>query len=107
MNTSTSPLAALQDPTLLKTQALIDGQWVDAADDAQRFDVTDPATGATLASVNPGDEVILFEPFYDSYPACAAMAGATVRYVPLRWPDMTFDVATLSVALRTIRTLVR
>lgn len=48
--------------------------------------------------IDPGDEVILFEPFYDSYPACAAMAGATVRYVPLRWPDMTFDVATLEAA---------
>ena len=46
-----SPLSALQDPTLLKTQALIDGQWVDAADRSQRFDVTDPATGAHLASV--------------------------------------------------------
>ncbi|HIV72077.1 MAG TPA: NAD-dependent succinate-semialdehyde dehydrogenase [Candidatus Aquabacterium excrementipullorum] len=44
----TSPLSALQDPSLLKIQALIDGQWVD---DAERFDVTDPATGAVLASV--------------------------------------------------------
>ncbi|TDP87922.1 succinate semialdehyde dehydrogenase [Aquabacterium commune] len=48
MNTSTSPLAALQDPTLLKTQALIDGQWVDAT---QRFAVRDPATGTVLAQV--------------------------------------------------------
>ncbi|MDI1349040.1 NAD-dependent succinate-semialdehyde dehydrogenase [Aquabacterium sp.] len=48
MNTSTSPLAALQDLTLLKTQALIDGQWVNAA---QHFDVTDPATGTVLAQV--------------------------------------------------------
>ncbi|MEK6668523.1 MAG: NAD-dependent succinate-semialdehyde dehydrogenase [Pseudomonadota bacterium] len=48
MNTSTSPLATLQDPTLLKTQALIDGQWMDAT---QRFDVRDPATGAVLAQV--------------------------------------------------------
>ena len=48
MNTSTSPLAALQDPTLLKTQALIDGQWVDTT---QHFDVTDPATGTVLAQV--------------------------------------------------------
>ncbi|HEX5374249.1 MAG TPA: NAD-dependent succinate-semialdehyde dehydrogenase [Aquabacterium sp.] len=48
MNALTSPLATLQDPTLLKTQALINGQWVDAAD---RFDVTDPATGAVLAQV--------------------------------------------------------
>ena len=49
MTATTSPLASLQDPTLLKTQALIDGQWVDAAG---RFDVTDPATGALLAQVS-------------------------------------------------------
>ncbi|MBH1986006.1 MAG: NAD-dependent succinate-semialdehyde dehydrogenase [Burkholderiales bacterium] len=49
MTAMTSPLASLQDPSLLKTQALIDGQWVDAAG---RFDVTDPATGALLAQVS-------------------------------------------------------
>ena len=49
MTATTSPLASLQDPTLLKTQALIDGQWVDAAG---RFDVTDPATGVLLAQVS-------------------------------------------------------
>jgi len=49
MTDTTSPLALLQDPTLLKTQALIDGQWVDAAD---RFAVTDPATGVVLAQVS-------------------------------------------------------
>jgi succinate-semialdehyde dehydrogenase/glutarate-semialdehyde dehydrogenase len=49
MTASNSPLAQLQDPTLLKTQALINGLWVDSAD---RFDVTDPATGALLAQVS-------------------------------------------------------
>ncbi|MCR5865275.1 NAD-dependent succinate-semialdehyde dehydrogenase [Aquincola sp. J276] len=44
----TSPLAALADATLLKTDALIDGQWVAGS---SRFDVTDPATGAKLADV--------------------------------------------------------
>ena len=36
------------------------------------------------ALVNPGDEVILIEPFYDSYPAAVIMAGGTTVYVPLR-----------------------
>ncbi|MCC6219356.1 MAG: aldehyde dehydrogenase family protein, partial [Aquabacterium sp.] len=44
----TSPLTQLNDASLLKTQALINGQWVDAP---QRFAVTDPATGAVLAEV--------------------------------------------------------
>tara|TARA_B100000609_G_scaffold199686_1_gene206514 strand:- start:16965 stop:18164 length:1200 start_codon:yes stop_codon:yes gene_type:complete len=36
------------------------------------------------ALINPGDEVILIEPFYDSYPASITMAGGVPRYVPLR-----------------------
>jgi succinate-semialdehyde dehydrogenase / glutarate-semialdehyde dehydrogenase len=48
MDTKTSPLSLLNDPTLLKTDALINGEWV--AGNA-RFDVTDPATGMKLADV--------------------------------------------------------
>ena len=48
MTQSSSPLAALKDPSLLKLDALINGEWVAGS---SRFDVTDPATGATLASV--------------------------------------------------------
>jgi succinate-semialdehyde dehydrogenase/glutarate-semialdehyde dehydrogenase len=48
MDMKTSPLASLNDPSLLKTDALIGGEWV--AGDA-RFDVTDPATGSKLADV--------------------------------------------------------
>jgi succinate-semialdehyde dehydrogenase / glutarate-semialdehyde dehydrogenase len=48
MDMKTSPLATLADPSLLKTDALIGGEWV--AGDA-RFDVTDPATGLKLADV--------------------------------------------------------
>ena len=48
MTLTCSPLAALNDPSLLKADALIDGMWVGAT---QRFTVDDPATGATLAQV--------------------------------------------------------
>ncbi|UCU96180.1 NAD-dependent succinate-semialdehyde dehydrogenase [Hydrogenophaga taeniospiralis] len=44
----TSPLALLKDPTLLKTDALINGEWVKGS---SRFDVLDPATGQKLADV--------------------------------------------------------
>lgn len=58
-----------------------------------------PAT--FLGLINPGDEVILFEPFYDSYRACVALAGATPRFVTLR-PDATgrfgFDESELRAA---------
>lgn len=54
---------------------------------------------STLSGLlDEGDEVVLFEPFYDSYPACVAMSGATARYVPLRWPDFSFDTAELAAA---------
>ena len=48
MDKHTSPLATLNDPALLKADALIDGVWVGAT---RRFAVDDPATGATLALV--------------------------------------------------------
>ncbi len=48
MDMKTSPLAALKDPSLLKTDALIDGAWLRGS---RRFDVTDPATSAKLVDV--------------------------------------------------------
>lgn len=48
MDTKTSPLALLNDPTLLKTDALIAGEWIAGA---SRFDVNDPATGRKLVGV--------------------------------------------------------
>ncbi len=48
MDQRISPLSNLLDPSLLKTDALIDGKWVRGA---RRFDVTDPATGAKLVDV--------------------------------------------------------
>ena len=48
MDMKTSPVSLLKDPTLLKTDALINGQWVKGS---SRFDVNDPATGLKLADV--------------------------------------------------------
>jgi succinate-semialdehyde dehydrogenase/glutarate-semialdehyde dehydrogenase len=48
MDMKTAPLSLLNDPTLLKTDALINGQWVKGS---SRFDVHDPATGKKLADV--------------------------------------------------------
>jgi succinate-semialdehyde dehydrogenase/glutarate-semialdehyde dehydrogenase len=48
MDMKTSPLSLLNDPTLLKTDALINGQWVAGS---SRFDILDPATGHKLADV--------------------------------------------------------
>ncbi|MEZ4383128.1 MAG: methionine aminotransferase [Nannocystaceae bacterium] len=46
-----------------------------------------------------GDEVVLFEPYYDSYRASVSMAGATPRLVTLRPPDFSYDPAELEAAI--------
>jgi N-succinyldiaminopimelate aminotransferase len=47
---------------------------------------TEAISAALIALLEPGDEVVLFEPMYDSYGAAVAMAGGVVRPVPLRAP---------------------
>jgi aspartate/methionine/tyrosine aminotransferase len=53
---------------------------------------------AMLAFLNPGDEILFFEPFYDAYVADVAMAGATTRVVRLHAPDWHFDADELAAA---------
>lgn len=59
-----------------------------AVDPDRQVQVTSGCTEALAATflglVEPGDEVVMFEPFYDSYRACATLAGARVRLVRLR-----------------------
>jgi N-succinyldiaminopimelate aminotransferase len=52
---------------------------------------TEGLAAAILALVEPGDEVLTFEPFYDAYGGLIALAGAEHRTVPLRWPDFQPD----------------
>lgn len=52
---------------------------------------TEGLMSAMLGLLDPGDEVVFFEPVYDSYPACAAMAGAVARYHTLEFPDFAVD----------------
>ena len=51
-----------------------------------------------MAVINPGDEVIVFEPFYENYGPDAVISGATPRYVKLRHRDWTFDEKELEAA---------
>lgn len=52
---------------------------------------TEGMIAAMMATVDPGEEVVVFEPFYENYAPDAILSGATPRYVPLRAPDWTFD----------------
>src|SRR5581483_8205701 len=60
---------------------------------------TEAIAGAVLGLCEPGDEVITLEPYYDSYAATIAMAGATRRVVTLRAPDFALDPAELAAAV--------
>jgi len=51
-----------------------------------------------LALVNPGEEVVVFEPFYENYGPDAVLCGASPRFVRLREPDWSFDQAELAAA---------
>ena len=59
---------------------------------------TEAMMDVMLAVINPGDEVIVFEPFYENYGPDAVISGATPRYVQLHRPDWTFDEAELEAA---------
>ncbi|MGI8716556.1 MAG: pyridoxal phosphate-dependent aminotransferase [Lapillicoccus sp.] len=71
-------------------------------DPAREVLVTAGATEAIAATVlafcEPGDEVVTFEPYYDSYAATIALAGATRRTSVLRFPDFAVDEASLRAA---------
>jgi len=59
---------------------------------------TEAIAAAILALVEPGEEVVVFEPFYDSYAASIALAGGVRRTVPLHFPDLAVDEAALRAA---------
>ncbi|HSE24992.1 MAG TPA: aminotransferase class I/II-fold pyridoxal phosphate-dependent enzyme [Pyrinomonadaceae bacterium] len=52
---------------------------------------TEGMIAAMMATVDPGDEVIVFEPYYENYAPDAILSDARPRYVPLRAPDWSFD----------------
>lgn len=56
---------------------------------------TEALAASFLGLVEPGDEVILIEPFYDAYPADVALAGGIPRFVTLRPPDFALDLEAL------------
>jgi aspartate/methionine/tyrosine aminotransferase len=59
---------------------------------------TEGMIAAMMATVDPGEEVVVFEPFYENYAPDAILSGATPRYVPLRAPEWTFDPDELRAA---------
>jgi aspartate/methionine/tyrosine aminotransferase len=59
---------------------------------------TEAMMSTMMAIINPGDEVVVFEPFYENYGPDAILSGATPRFVKLQPPDWTFDLDELAAA---------
>ena len=57
---------------------------------------TEGMIASLLATINPGDEVIVFEPFYENYGADVILCGAKPRYITLKEPDYCIDREELS-----------
>ncbi len=83
-----SPLSQLKDPTLLKTDALINGQWVKGS---RRFDVTDPATGQKLADVanlGPQEAEQAIAAANAAWPAWKAKTAKERSIILRKWYDL-------------------
>ena len=59
---------------------------------------TEAMMSAMMGVINPGDEIVVFEPFYENYGPDAILSGASPRFVKLRPPDWSFDEEELSAA---------
>ena len=85
MDMKTSPIALLNDPTLFKTDALVNGQWLSGS---TRFEVTDPATGLKLADVadlGPADAEAAIAAANAALPAWRNKTGKERHAIMLKW----------------------
>lgn len=85
MDMKTSPISLLKDPSLFKTDALINGQWLTGA---SRFDVLDPATGEKLADVanlGPADAETAIAAANAAWPAWRSKTGKERHAILMKW----------------------
>jgi N-succinyldiaminopimelate aminotransferase len=94
-----APLAGV--PALVAAIAAHQERFYDlAVEDVQvTMGATEAISAAMLGLLEPGDEVVVFEPYYDSYAAAIALAGGVRRPVTLRAPGWEFDPEALEAAV--------
>ena len=89
---------SLRDSLVAKTSRFSDLTYDPESEVTVCCGSTECMIATLLAVVDPGEEVIVFEPFYENYGPDAILCGATPRFVRLREPDWSFDPAELAAA---------
>ena len=90
----------LRDAIAAKTRRTYPGWEVDPETEITvTCGATEGMIAAFLAILDPGDEVVIFEPYYENYGPDAILTGAWPRYVTLREPDWSFDPDELRAAI--------
>jgi aminotransferase len=90
----------LRDAIAAKTARTYPGWEVDPETEITvTCGATEGMIAAFLAILDPGDEIVVFEPFYENYGPDAILTGATPRYVTLHEPDWSFDPDELRAAI--------
>ena len=85
MDMKTSPLSLLKDPSIFKTDALINGQWLAGS---ARFNVTDPSNGMKLADVanlGPNEAEAAVAAANAAWPAWRSKTGKERHAILMRW----------------------
>ncbi len=103
-----APIAGVPElcAAIAEHQRLFYGLDVDPVDGVQvTFGATEAIAATMLGLLEPGDEVVVIEPFYDSYAATIALAGAPRRLVTMRPPDFALDLDAQAAAARGARML--
>ncbi len=90
--------ASLRDAIVKKMRAFYDMEIDSETEITVTCGATEAMISALLAVVDPGDEVIIFAPFYENYGPDAIICDAVPRYVQLNAPDWNFDRAELESA---------
>ncbi len=92
-------IASLRQAIAAKMRSFNGLDWVDADEHITVCcGATECMMATMMALVDPGDEVVIFQPFYENYGPDAKLTGATPKWVHLRQPDWSFDEAELRQA---------
>jgi aminotransferase len=92
-------IASLRQAIAAKMRAFNGLEWADADEHVTVCcGATECMMATLLALIDPGDEVVIFQPFYENYGPDAKLTGATPKWVPLRPPAWDFDPDELRAA---------